>query len=81
MVREIASEVDASPAQLAVAWILAQGDDIVPIPGTDQRRYLEENARAALVELTKDDLARIARAFPPEAVAGARLADYSRIDR
>ena len=53
-----------TPAQLALAWVLAQGDDIVPIPGTRRRPYLEENAAAAEVELTDEDLARIEEELP-----------------
>jgi diketogulonate reductase-like aldo/keto reductase len=79
--KALAADKGVTLAQLSLAWILARGDDIVPIPGTDQRRYLEENARAAEVQLTPDDLRRITEAFPPEAVAGERLADDSRIDR
>ena len=79
--RGIAADKGVTLAQLSLAWILAQGEDIVPIPGTGHLRYLEENARAADVRLTADDLRRIADAFPPEAVAGERLADWSRIDR
>jgi aryl-alcohol dehydrogenase-like predicted oxidoreductase len=63
-VQEIAAEKDVTPAQLALAWVLAQGDDIVPIPGTRRREYLEENAGAAGVELTEDDLARIDEELP-----------------
>ena len=62
--REIAEEKDITPAQLALAWVLAQGDDIVPIPGTKRRTYLEENAAAADVELTDEDLARIDAELP-----------------
>jgi len=69
-VAEIAAEKGITPAQLALAWVLAQGDDLVPIPGTKRRRYLEENAAAADVELSADDLARIAAELPP--AAGAR---------
>ncbi len=69
-VREIAAEKDVAPSQLALAWVLAQGDDIVPIPGTKRRNYLEENAAAVEVELTPGDLERI-DAELPEAV-GAR---------
>jgi aryl-alcohol dehydrogenase-like predicted oxidoreductase len=79
--KKVATDKGVTLAQLSLAWILAQGDDIVPIPGTDQRGYLEENAVAADIKLGEDDLRRIANAFPPEAVAGERLADYSRIDR
>jgi aryl-alcohol dehydrogenase-like predicted oxidoreductase len=69
-VREIAQEKGITPAQLALAWVLAQGDDLVPIPGTKRRSYLEENAAAVDVELTDEDLARI-RSEVPEA-EGAR---------
>ncbi|HEY5429746.1 MAG TPA: aldo/keto reductase [Solirubrobacteraceae bacterium] len=58
-VAEIAQEKDITPAQLALAWVLAQGQDIVPIPGTKRREYLEQNAGAVAVQLTADDLARI----------------------
>jgi aryl-alcohol dehydrogenase-like predicted oxidoreductase len=68
--REIAEEKEVTPAQLALAWVLAQGDDIVPIPGTKRRKYLEENAAAADVELTDEDLARIDQELP--AVSGDR---------
>ena len=69
-VAELAEEKGVPPAQLALAWVLAQGDDIVPIPGTKRRTYLEQNAGAVDVELTPDDLERIAAELP-EAV-GAR---------
>jgi aryl-alcohol dehydrogenase-like predicted oxidoreductase len=68
--KEIADEKAITPAQLAIAWVLAQGEDIVPIPGTRRRTYLEQNAAAADVELTPDDLARIEAELP--AVAGER---------
>ena len=71
-VKEIAAEKDATPGQLALAWLLAQGDDIVPIPGTKRRRYLEENAGASEIELTRDDLERIEEAMPKGSVAGGR---------
>jgi aryl-alcohol dehydrogenase-like predicted oxidoreductase len=67
---EIAQEKEITPAQLALAWVLAQGEDVVPIPGTKRRTYLEENARAVDVTLTEDDLARIDAELPP--VAGDR---------
>lgn len=70
--REIADEKGITPAQLALAWVLAQGDDIVPIPGTKRRKYLEENAAAADVELTEEDLARIDDELPE--VSGDRYA-------
>ncbi|TMK67979.1 MAG: aldo/keto reductase [Actinobacteria bacterium] len=69
-VAEIAEEKGITPAQLAIAWVLAQGEDLVPIPGTKRRKYLEENAAAVDVELTDEDLARIDAELPP--VAGAR---------
>jgi aryl-alcohol dehydrogenase-like predicted oxidoreductase len=65
-VRELAEAKHITPAQLALAWVLAQGDDLVPIPGTKRRTYLEENAAAVDVELTDEDLARI-RAEVPQA--------------
>ena len=71
-VKEIAEEKGITPAQLSLAWVLAQGDDIVPIPGTRRRRYLEENAAAAEVELSDEDLARIEEELPE--VAGERYA-------
>jgi aryl-alcohol dehydrogenase-like predicted oxidoreductase len=80
-VREIAEEKDVTPAQLALAWVLRQGDDIVPIPGTKRVRYLEENARAVEVQLSDEDLARIEEAFPKGATSGDRYPDMSTIDR
>ncbi|MBV8529141.1 MAG: aldo/keto reductase [Candidatus Dormibacteraeota bacterium] len=70
VVKEIAAEKGVTPAQLAIAWVLAQGEDIVPIPGTKRRSYLEQNAGAADVELTSADLARLDRELP--AVIGER---------
>jgi aryl-alcohol dehydrogenase-like predicted oxidoreductase len=65
-VKEIAAENHITPAQLAIAWVLAQGDNLVPIPGTKRREYLEQNARSTDIELTPDDLARIdAEVSPP----------------
>jgi aryl-alcohol dehydrogenase-like predicted oxidoreductase len=66
-VRELADEKGVTPAQLALAWVLAQGDDLVPIPGTKRRRYLEQNAGAVDVELTEEELARIASELPEAA--------------
>jgi aryl-alcohol dehydrogenase-like predicted oxidoreductase len=71
-VEEIAAEKRCRPSQLALAWVLAQGDDIVPIPGTKRVAYLEENVGALDVRLTRDDLARIAAVMPPGAAAGLR---------
>jgi aryl-alcohol dehydrogenase-like predicted oxidoreductase len=61
-----------TPSQLAIAWVLARGADVVPIPGTKRRRYLEENLGALEVELTPDDLAAIEEVTPRGAVAGER---------
>ncbi len=69
-IAEIAEEKGATPAQLAIAWVLAQGEDIVPIPGTKRREYLEQNAGAADVQLSDEDLQRIESELPP--VAGER---------
>ncbi|WP_369251687.1 aldo/keto reductase [Streptomyces sp. R41] len=66
-VKEIAAEKDVTAAQLAIAWVLAQGDDLVPIPGTKRRTYLDQNAGAVDVELTKEDLARIEAELPKPA--------------
>jgi aryl-alcohol dehydrogenase-like predicted oxidoreductase len=79
-VRELAQEKDVTPAQLALAWVLSRGEQVVPIPGTKRRSYLEENAAAGEVELTGDDLAKIEEAFPKGATAGDRYADMSTID-
>jgi aryl-alcohol dehydrogenase-like predicted oxidoreductase len=69
-VKEIAEEKGCTPAQLAIAWVLAQGEDLVPIPGTKRRSYLEQNAAAVEVELSEEDLARIDAELPP--VSGDR---------
>ena len=74
-VREIAAEKDAAPGQLALAWLLHQGEDIVPIPGTKRRKYLEENAAAVDLELTEDDLKRIEEAIPRGSAAGERYSE------
>jgi aryl-alcohol dehydrogenase-like predicted oxidoreductase len=80
-IKEIAREKDCTPGQLALAWVMAQGDDIVPIPGTKRRAYLEENAEAAELSLDGDDLARIDEAAPVGSAAGDRYADMSSIGR
>ena len=71
-IEDIAREKNCAASQLALAWVLAQGDDIVPIPGTRRRKYLEENVGALDVHLTPDDLSRINAAAPADAVAGTR---------
>ncbi|MFD7705506.1 aldo/keto reductase [Streptomyces caelestis] len=79
-VKEIAAEKEVSPAQLAIAWVLARGEDLVPIPGTKRRAYLEQNAAAVDVALTEDELARIDAELPEAAgerydEAGMRTVD------
>ena len=71
-VRDLAEGKGATPSQLAIAWVLAQGDEVVPIPGTKRRRYLEENLGALEVELTPADLAAIEEVTPRGSVAGDR---------
>jgi aryl-alcohol dehydrogenase-like predicted oxidoreductase len=80
-VEEIATEKGCAPGQIALAWVLSRGDDVVPIPGTKRRAYLEENAGAVDVELTADDFDRLEQAFPQGAAAGDRYPDMSTIDR
>ena len=79
-VKELADEKQCSPAQLALAWLLAQGDHIVPIPGTKKRERLAENLGAAAVELSAGDLARLDELAPAGAAAGARYPHMSSID-
>jgi len=71
-VEQIAKEKGCTPSQLALAWVLAQANDIVPIPGTKRRKYLEDNAGALNVQLTADDLRRIGEVFPSGVAAGLR---------
>jgi aryl-alcohol dehydrogenase-like predicted oxidoreductase len=71
-VEEIARRKGVTPAQIALAWLLAQGQDIVPIPGTRQRKYLEENARATMIALTLEERGQIDEAFPKGVAAGER---------
>jgi aryl-alcohol dehydrogenase-like predicted oxidoreductase len=80
-VRELAAEKGCTPAQLALAWVLSRGDDVVPIPGTKRRTYLEENAAAPEITLKDDELERLDEAFPPGAAAGQRYADMSSVGR
>jgi aryl-alcohol dehydrogenase-like predicted oxidoreductase len=75
-VEEIAVEKGCKPSQLALAWVMAQGDDIVPIPGTKRRKYLEENAAAAEINLSQQDLARLDEVFPKDAAAGQRYPEH-----
>ena len=72
----MAREKGCQPSQLALAWVLAQGDDVVPIPGTKHRKYLEENAGAVEIDLTIDDLRRLNEVFPTGAAAGQRYPEH-----
>ncbi len=78
-VETLAAEKGVKPTQLALAWVLAQGEDIVPIPGTKRISYLEENLAAADIELTADDRYRLEEIFGPDAVAGPRYHDMSNV--
>jgi aryl-alcohol dehydrogenase-like predicted oxidoreductase len=80
-VRELAADKGCTAAQLALAWVLSRGEDVVPIPGTKRRTYLEQNAAASDVELTEDELRELDEAFPPGAAAGDRYADMSSVGR
>ncbi|MFI9592514.1 aldo/keto reductase [Nonomuraea sp. NPDC052265] len=80
-VREIADAAGITPAQLSLAWLLAQGDDVVPIPGTKRLRYLEENAAAADITLTAEQLDALAGAVPADAVRGTRYPNMSEVER
>jgi aryl-alcohol dehydrogenase-like predicted oxidoreductase len=75
-VEQIAREKGCKPSQLALAWVLAQGEDSVPIPGTKHRKYLEENVGALDVKLTQEDLRRIEEVFPTGAAAGLRYPEH-----
>jgi aryl-alcohol dehydrogenase-like predicted oxidoreductase len=75
-VEEIAREKNHQPSQLALAWVMTQGNDIVPIPGTKHRKYLEENAAAADLKLTENDLRRLNEVFPAGAAAGTRYPEH-----
>ena len=80
-VKQMADEKQVTPGQLALAWVLAQGADFVPIPGTKRARYLRENAAAAEVELSADDLARLDKIAPKDVAAGDRYPNMATIDR
>lgn len=72
---KIATELNCTPAQLALAWVLAKSPRLIPIPGTKRRKYLEENAAAMNVQISKDDLLKIDNIFKPGAIAGNRYTD------
>jgi aryl-alcohol dehydrogenase-like predicted oxidoreductase len=80
-VREIAAALDATPSQVALAWVLAKGSDIVPIPGTKHVARLEENVGAAALRLTAEQIARIEAAAPKGFAVGDRYADMSFVNR
>jgi aryl-alcohol dehydrogenase-like predicted oxidoreductase len=80
-VEQMAREKGATPGQLALAWVLARGDDIVPIPGTKHVTYLEENVAAARVELSEADIERLDVVIPVGAATGTRYADMSTVHR
>jgi aryl-alcohol dehydrogenase-like predicted oxidoreductase len=72
LVRELAAKKGATPAQIALAWLLHKGESIVPIPGTKRRRYLEENVGAAAIALSSAEMTSLDAALAPEKVAGPR---------
>lgn len=76
----LAKEKSVTPAQLALAWLMAQGEDIIPIPSSKTRRHLEENLKAIDIKLTEEDLARLDGIMPPGAAAGARTRDMDRVN-
>jgi aryl-alcohol dehydrogenase-like predicted oxidoreductase len=80
-VRALAEQKSVTAAQLALAWVHSRGDDVVPIPGTKRRRYLEENAGALELELTDDELRQLDEAFPAGVAAGDRYPDMSTVNR
>jgi aryl-alcohol dehydrogenase-like predicted oxidoreductase len=80
-VKELAAEHDCTPGQLAIAWVMHRGEDVVPIPGTKRRSYLEQNVEASEIELSAEDLARIDEAAPVGAAAGDRYPDMSAVNR
>jgi aryl-alcohol dehydrogenase-like predicted oxidoreductase len=79
-VEELAAEKEVTAGQLALAWVMAQGQDLVPIPGTKRRRFLEENVRATEIELNDEELQRIEEAAPRGVAAGERYADMSPLE-
>ncbi|MDQ6826024.1 MAG: aldo/keto reductase [Candidatus Eremiobacteraeota bacterium] len=80
-VKAIAAQKGVTPAQLALAWVLAQGEDIIPIPGTKRTKYLQQNIAAVDITLTNDDLLQIEDAFPRGSVAGERYSDMRFVNR
>ena len=80
-IEELAKPHRVTPSQLALAWVLARGDDIVPIPGTKRRSYLEQNAGSAAIELSREELERIETAAPKGVAVGTRYADMRSVNR
>jgi aryl-alcohol dehydrogenase-like predicted oxidoreductase len=80
-VRELAEAKGVTPAQIALGWVHSRGEDVIPIPGTKRRRYLEENVQALEVELSDEELQRLDEAFPPGVTAGERYGDMSTVNR
>jgi aryl-alcohol dehydrogenase-like predicted oxidoreductase len=80
VVEEIAEEHDSKPSQIAIAWVLSRGDDVVPIPGTKKRSRLTENLGAVDVQLSAEDLARLDELAPAGSTAGDRYPDMRTID-
>jgi aryl-alcohol dehydrogenase-like predicted oxidoreductase len=80
-IRELAKARGVTPAQLALAWVLARGSDIVPIPGTKRRKYLEDNVGASAIQLSKDELAQIDKVAPKGVATGDRYADMRSVNR
>ena len=76
----MAKEKGVTPAQLTLAWLMAQGNDIIPIPSNKTRKHLEENIKAAEIKLSQEDLARLNEILRPEAVAGPRSRDMHRVN-
>jgi aryl-alcohol dehydrogenase-like predicted oxidoreductase len=79
-IEKLAREKSATPAQLALAWLMAQGNEIIPIPSNKSRRHLDENLKAMEINLTRDDLARLDAIVPPGAAAGPRTKDMDRVN-
>lgn len=78
--KEIVATRDLTPSQVAIAWLLSHGRDVAPIPGTRRVAHVEENLRAAEVQLSSEEVAALSRAFPPGAAAGDRYGDMSRLE-
>ena len=80
-VAEVAREIGRTPAQVALAWVLAQGEDIVPIPGSKRRSHLEDNVTAAEIQLTEEQIRNLEQALPKDAAAGKRYGNMSTVNR